>query len=263
MVFTISILAILCGRALPATAGNDGEAKIQEEIGIDERLGDFVPAGLGFLDARGDSVYLEEFFDKPVVLTLVYYHCPTICKPLLSGVSEVVGKAPLVPGEDYHLLTVSFDEFDSPRTATPIRKDFVASLDRKPGAESWRFLTADSTTIARLTGAVGFRFSRREKDFAHGTSLIVLSPGGKIVRYLYGLRFMPFDLRMAVTEANKGNVAPSIARVLRFCFSYDPEGRKYVFNATRVAGTGILLLAFGWVFYISTVGKIRKGKTKV
>ncbi len=261
-VLTISICIIVCGLCSGTLSATGGEISEAGDIGIDEKLGDFVPPGLAFVDAQGDSVRFEDFLGKPVVMTLVYFHCPTICKPLLSSVSEVVGKTPLTPGVDYNLLTISFDEFDNPRTASPIKKDFVTSLNKKPGADSWRFLTADSATIAGLTDAVGFRFARREKDFAHGASLIVLSPNGKIVRYLYGLRFMPFDLRMAVSEANKGNVAPSIARVLRYCFSYDPEGRRYVFNVTRVAGTGILLLAFGWVFYISTLGKVRKGKQK-
>ena len=260
-VLTISILAILCGLPTSAVAAATA-SEVPGEVGIDEKLGDFVPADLGFVDSAGDSVRLGDFLDKPVILTLVYYHCPTICKPLLGGISEVVAKTPLTPGKDYNLLAISFDHFDSPATAAPIRKDFVTSLKDKAGADSWRFLTADSTTIAALTDAVGFRFTRTEEDFAHGTSLIVLTRDGKIVRYLYGLRFMPFDIRMAVSEANKGTVAPSIARVLRYCFSYDPEGRKYVFNATRVAGTGILLLAFGWVVYISTTGRSRREKVK-
>ena len=231
------------------------------EIGIDEKLGDFVPMDLGFLDADGDSVYLRDVIDKPTVLTLVYYHCPTICKPLLGGVVEVMDKTNLEPGYDYNVLTISFDETDTPQSADAIRDNFTEALEKDLVPGAWRFLTADSSTIARLTDSVGFRFVRRENDFAHGTSLIFLSPDGKIVRYLYGLRFMPFDLKMAVVEAGKGSVAPSIARVLQYCFSYDPEGRKYALNVNRLVGTVILLFAVGWVVYLSAAGR-RKRKAR-
>jgi protein SCO1/2 len=231
------------------------------EIGIDEKLGGFVPMDLGFLDADGDSVYLRDVIDKPTVLTLVYYHCPTICKPLLGGVVEVMDKTNLEPGYDYRVLTISFDETDSPESADVIRANFTDALERDLVDGAWQFLTADSVTIARLTDSVGFRFVRRENDFAHGTSLIFLAPDGKIVRYLYGMRFMPFDLKMAVVEANKGSVAPSIARVLQYCFSYDPEGRRYALNVNRLVGTVILLFAVGWVIYLSTAGR-RKRKAR-
>ena len=230
-------------------------------IGIEEKLGAFVPAELGFLDANGDSVYLGALIDKPTILTLVYYHCPTICKPLLSGVVEVVNKTDLTPGRDYTLLTISFDETDTPESAALIRTNFATAVERELAPDAWRFLTGDSVTIARLASAVGFGFQRREQDFAHATSLIVLSAEGKIVRYLYGLRYMPFDPRMAVLEATRGTPAPSIARVLEYCFSYDPEGRRYALNLNRVAGVGILLFAVGWVLYITSTGR-RRGKVE-
>jgi protein SCO1/2 len=230
-------------------------------IGIDERLGDYVPMDIGFLDADGDSVYLRDVITRPTLLTLVYYHCPTICKPLLGGVAEVVDRSELNPGKDYDLLTVSFNELDTPETARPIKDNFTHPLRRVVETNSWRFLTGDSVAIAGLTGAVGFGFERQEKDFAHGAALIVLSPDGKIVRYLYGMRYQPFDLKMAVTEASKGTIAPSIARVLNYCFSYDPEGRKYVFNTTRVVGAGVLIFAVGWVFYMSASNRNRRKKS--
>lgn len=234
--------------------------KPQGGVGIDERLGSFVPLDLGFLDSSGDSVYLRQAITRPTILTLVYYHCPTICKPLLGEVAHVVARTELVPGEDYNLLTVSFNSEDTPETARTIKENFTESLDTV-GENGWRFLTADSATIAALTEAVGFSFERTDGDtFAHGTALIVLSPEGKIVRYLYGIRFLPFDIKMAVTEATKGNVAPSIARVLQYCFSYDPDGRRYVFNVTRVAGAGILLFAFGWVVYMGAGARRHRGK---
>ncbi|MDH3215656.1 MAG: SCO family protein [Candidatus Krumholzibacteria bacterium] len=259
-ILILSILSgvIVFGRS-SSVRSQDHDPKDILEIGIEEKLGDFVPMQLGFLDASGDSVFLGDIVDKPTIMTLVYYHCPSVCKPLLGGIVEVVDKSDLKAGEDYNLLTISFDERDTPESATTIKTNFTNSLKKDIVQGGWRFLTADSVTIAHLTDAVGFRFKRDNEDFAHGTSLIVLSPDGKIVRYLYGMRFMPFDLKMAVTEATKGTVAPSIARVLQYCFSYDPAGRRYALNVTRVMGTGILLAALGWVVYLTSFGR-RKGK---
>jgi len=232
-----------------------------DSIGMDELLGAYAAENLGFLDADGDSVYLRDVIRRPTVIALVYFHCPTICKPLLGGVAELIEKTELTPGEDYDVFTISFDEHDNPTSAREIRESFADPIKKiKPGG--WRFLTADSTTIAEFTNSVGFHFKRREKDFAHPSGLIVLSPDGKIVRYLYGLQFMPFDLKMAVTEANEGKVAPTIARVLRFCFSYDPEGQRYVFNVNRIAGASIVLLMVGWVVYITTIGRRHRERSK-
>jgi len=242
-----------------AVAQDAGEAPA---IGVSERLGEYVPLDLVFLDANGDSVRIGDCLDKPAVLSLVYFHCPTICKPLLTNIADVVERTDMDPGKEYNLVTVSFDEHDTPTSATEIKRYITTSKEKLNREGAWRFLTGDAETIKSLTDAVGFGMERQEKDFAHGAALIVIAPDGKIVRYLYGLRYQPFDLKMAVAEADKGNITPTVARVLRYCFSYDPEGRRYVLNVTRLAGTGGLLLAVGWVFYITTVGRKRKEKVR-
>ncbi len=242
-IFTLVLTLGIVRVGVVSGAKAPGRAPAQLEVGIEEKLGEYVPLDLGFVDADSDSVYLRDVIDKPTVLTLVYYHCVHICLPLLSGVADVVSKTDLVPGTDYNLLTVSFDPVDNPETARRIRTDITATLNKKLPGNAWRFLTGDSASAAKLTDATGFRVKREGKDFAHGTALIVLSPDGKIVRYLYGLSYMPFDLKMAVIEARKGEVGPSVARVLRFCFSYDPKGHRYVFNMTRAVGAVVLFAA--------------------
>lgn len=249
-----------CSHAVPVLGDPGVVGNEAGDIGIEEKLGEYVPLDLRFVDTHGDSVTLRDLIDRPTILTLVYYHCPTICKPLLTNVADVVKKTDLRPGEDYNLLTVSFDEYDTPETAAAMRSNIVSAVPDLD-ATGWRFLTGDLATISRLTASVGFNVRRRgDKDFAHGASLIVLSPDGKIVRYLYGLSYLPFDLKMAVTEAKEGTVVPTLVRVLKFCFSYDPEGQRYVFNATRIVGAGMLLFAFGWIGIITILG--RKGPRK-
>lgn len=257
----VVVIATLGASAPIAVSGEDAKEP-SEEIGIIEQLGGHLPLELGFLDSEGDSIYLRDIVTRPTILTLVYYHCPTICRPLLTNVADVVGKTDLEPGADYNLVTISFDEFDTPGTAANMKKNVTTALEGRLAPDAWRYLVGDSTTIEALTSAVGFNASRKGKDFAHGTALIVLSPNGKIIRYLYGLEFMPFDVKMAVAEATEGQVVPSIARVLQYCFSYDPEGRRYVVNVTRVAGAGTLFVAIGYVFFITMITRKRKEREK-
>jgi protein SCO1/2 len=126
--------------------------------------------------------------------------------------------------------------------------------------EAWRFLTGDRENIQKLTEAIGFRFKRGGKNFLHPVSLVILSSDGKVSRYMYGTEILPFDLKMALLEASEGRVGPAISKVLRFCFSYDPKGRKYVFNTLKV--TGIVTLAFALSFILFLVVKGKRTQPK-
>jgi protein SCO1/2 len=123
----------------------------------------------------------------------------------------------------------------------------------------WKWLTGDSANVSRLLNTLGYRVKKEGDEFIHPASIIVISPQGKITRYLHGTYFLPFDLKMAVVEASEERSSPTINKVLKFCFSYDAEGKKYVFNITKVAGTIILLFA-GGLFLFLAYGKRRKTK---
>jgi protein SCO1/2 len=228
--------------------------------GIDEKLGDYVPLDLVLVDEMGDSVRLGSLIDRPTIVTLVYYTCPSVCRPLLNEVSDMLGKLmelKLRPGEDYRVLTISFDEHDGPEGSARLKKEYLNQLpDGFPG-EAWVFLTGDVESIHKFTESVGFYFKRSGDDFAHPTTLVVLSPQGKITRYLYGAEYLPLDLKMALYEASEGRVGPTIARMLKFCFSYDPKGRKYVLNLTRVIGTGMIISLIGFAVFLAAAGRRR------
>lgn len=219
-------------------------------VGVDEHLGQHLPLELSFHDADGDTLRLGEIIDRPTILTLVYYRCPGICSPLLSGLVDVLGKLDLEAGVDYEVLTISFDPTETPDLARRKRANHLQTLQEQFPQGAWRWMTGDSAAIARLTNAVGFRYQRAGKDFTHPGLLTILSPAGKIVRYLYGITFLPFDLKLAVMEAAEGKVGPTISRVLLFCFSYDPEGQTYVFNILKVTGLLIMLFAAAFVLYL-------------
>nr|NQU88895.1 SCO family protein [Bacteroidota bacterium] len=206
-----------------------------ELLGIYEKLDDYVPDDLVFTNENGVEVNFKSLIDKPTVLVLVYFTCPGICSPLLDGIADVIGKTDLELGKDYQVLTVSFNEKETYDLAKSKKKNYVKQIKKDIDDSHWMWMVGDSTNIANLTNSVGFRFKREGDDFIHAAAIMVLSPDGKITRYLYGTYFLPFDLKMALAEAAKGKSGPTINKILNYCFSYDPEGKKYVFNITKVS----------------------------
>jgi protein SCO1/2 len=224
-----------------------GDKKI--EVGIDEQLGKSIPLNEYFVDENGIKVQLKDLFAKPTVLSFVYYNCPGICSPLLMEVADIINKSELVAGVDYNVVSISMDEFETPKDAMERKQTFFKTLDKNIPPESWKFLTGDSATIKKVADAVGFYFKRNGKDFLHAGAFIFIDNKGKICRYLFpsyserrGFGILPFDFKMSVIETSEGKVTPTMAKVLQFCFSYDPEGQTYVLNFTRIFGAGILII---------------------
>jgi len=233
------------------------------EVGINEELGTVVPGDISFVNEHGDSVTLGELVDRPTLLALVYYTCPSICRPLLAEVSEMLGKLEKVdtlPDRDYRVITVSFDTSDSPAGSARVKDEYYHALPDGFPRDSWTFLTGDSASIARLTHAVGFAFKKTGEDFAHPTTLVVLSKDRKITRYLTGAKYLPLDIKMALFEAREGRVGATIVKFYQFCFSYDPSGNKFVLNATRVVGLGSVAGVLAIVGFVAVSGRRRKKK---
>jgi protein SCO1/2 len=237
------------------------------DIGIDEKLGSYIPQDAQFYDENGNEVFIRELLTGPTVLTLVYYNCPGICNPLLFELSNVVNKSDLEPGYDYNIVSISIDKYETPEIAAKKKQEFFSGLDKDISAESWRFLTGDIENIKKVTESAGFYFKREGKELRHAGALIFIDKDGKICRYLFpsytenhGYGILPFDFKMAVLETSQGKETPTIARVLRFCFSYDTEGQNYTINFTRIFGLGILLLAV--IFFLIIKLKPKKELSK-
>jgi len=230
----------------------------EQEIGIDEHLNDTIPLHLQFFNERNEVIKLDDLIDGPTVLAFVYFNCPSICNPLQEGLAEVIEKVDLELGKDYKVITISFDYRDTPEQAVKKKRNFTTKIgDEK--AKHWYYLTADSSTITQILGSVGYKIKVAGLDYIHPSVLVVVSPAGKITRYLYGIRFMPFDLKMAVIEAQKGLSRPTVNRILEFCFSYEPEGRKYSLQVTKVVGT-LTLIILG-IFFLILVLRRKNAKT--
>jgi protein SCO1/2 len=212
------------------------------EIGIIEHLGDTIPMNLWFLNEASDTVTLGQLINKPTILFFVYFDCPNLCSPLMDGVADMVSKLDLTLGKDFQIITISFNTKDTPEKARQKKENFVQKIS-KENQKYWIYLTGAQKNINSITESIGFKYKAQGLDFAHASAIMVLSPKGKITRYLYGLTFLPFDVKMAIVEAQKGLARPTINRVLEYCFAYNPGSKTYTIQITRIIGTITLLIA--------------------
>ena len=247
--FVVSF-ALMLHSGVYAQSGNP------EEVGIVEHLDTIIPSSITFNNEEGKPVQLKGLVTKPTILSLIYYDCPGICPALRSGVSDAIEKMGLELGKDFQVITVSFNYDDTPAEAVVKKKNFLGKHSRDH-ADQWNYLTGDSANIYALTHTVGYNFQRAGNDFIHPSCIIVLSPEGKVTRYLYGTSYLPFDVKMALIEARKGQSRPTINRVLEYCFSFDPEGRRYTLQVTKIAATVIIFFAV-LLFIILIVRSSRK-----
>jgi protein SCO1 len=229
-----------------------------QEVGIDEKLGETLPLDLVLRDEDGKEVSLRSLIDKPTLLTLNYFRCAGICTPQLRAVADVANKTDAVPGRDFQILTVSFDDRDTAEIAAQKRTNYLAEIKRPFPPSAWRFLTGDAATTKRLADAVGFHFKRTGDDFIHAAAIIFISPKGSVTRYMYGLTYLPADVQMAALEAARSEARPTIAKFLSICFGYDPQGRRLVLTITSVAATVTMVAAVVFVVFISRRGRGKK-----
>ncbi|MCY1632896.1 SCO family protein [Marinifilum sp. D737] len=228
------------------------------EVGVIEHLEEYIPEDIMITNEAGQLVNLKKQIDKPTALIFVYYRCPGICSPLMDGLAEVIEKSDLELSEDYQVLTISFDPTETIDLAIKKKNNYKSLVKGKNTEEGWKFFTADSLNIAKATQSMGFRYKKTGNDYTHAATVIVLSPEGKITRYLNGTYFLPFEFKLAILEASKGQAGPTINKILQYCYSYDPVGQAYVLNITKITGT--IILAMGIIIFLLLV--IRKPRRK-
>jgi len=231
------------------------QSKDLPNLGIDEKLGQYVPLDLTFVDENGQTVSLRQLIHRPTILALVYLHCPNVCSLLLQNLADTLDRLPAEPDKEYKVISISFDEKEKPDLALQKKKTYLKMIQKPFPEDAWKFLTGDKQNIHELTDAIGFHFKRVGQDFEHPVALIILAPDGKIIRYMYGTEPLPFDLKMALVEASQGKIGPAISKVVRFCFSYDPKANKLVFNTLKVTGTVTLLFALSFIVFLLFKGK--------
>ena len=233
-------------------------AQDNQPVGIAEKLGQTIPLDAEFYDESGNLVQLKSVITKPTILMFVYYRCPGICNPLMTEVANIVGKMDLELGKDYQIVTISFDPEEKPELAADKKDNYLSLIKRKVDPNGWRFFTGDSVNIHRVTDAAGFFYKKENGTWVHAGMLTVISPSGKIARYLYGIQHLPLDVKLAIMEASEGRTGPTIAKVLSFCYAYDPAGQRYALDIVRVCG--VVFLGLVGVFVI--VFLVKPGKKK-
>jgi protein SCO1 len=225
-------------------------------VGIEQHLDGQVPADLAFVDDTGRPVKLGDYFGKkPLILNLVYYNCPMLCGEALAGLSASMKMIKFDVGNEFDVVTVSFNPKETPQVAAQKKVDYLKRYGRPNASAGWHFLTGPPESINALTKAVGFQYQydATKDQYAHATAIMVLTPQGRISRYFYGVDFPPKDLRMGLVEASEGKIGNAVDQVLLYCYHYDPVAGKYgavVSNMLKIGGGLTILLVGGLILIL-------------
>lgn len=241
----IYILLLLL--SMPALAVEGGQQEL-EGVDVDEQLGDVLPLQLEFVDHEGTAVALGDYFRDgvPVILTMNYFRCPMLCGLQLNGLTSALSELEWTPGERFRLVTVSINPEEGPELAAAKRANHLEMLGRGEDVD-WAFLTGDAEAIDQLAEAIGYqyRYVASTGEYAHPAALTFVSPEGVITRYLNGLSYEAFDMRMALLEASEGRIGSPVDQIFLGCFIYDPVTGGYVRNAwmfMRIGGALTVLV---------------------
>ncbi len=251
---------------LDADAGEGGQAKtdlaarMPDElalVGVDQKLDDMLPLDLEFRDEYGKLVRLGDYFNrgKPVVLNLGYYECPMLCSLMLNGLLVSVKDLSWLPGDEFEIVTVSIDPGEGSELALAKKKSYLAELTKGDDAkmslasQGWHFLTGDQANIEQLSQAAGWRYqyNAKQDQYAHPSAIMIVTPDGRLSRYLFGVKFDSRTLRLSMVEAGEGKVGSLMDQFLLTCFQYDPESGSYTATAVGIMrlGGGLTVLVLG------------------
>jgi protein SCO1/2 len=217
-------------------------------VSLEQRLNQQVPLDLSFRDDTGRLTPLSSYFGgKPVILAMVYYQCPMLCTQILNGLVMSLRGMSLESGRDFEVVAVSIDPTETSDLAARKKAEYLRRYAKS--STGWHFLTGAEPQIRQLAEAVGFRYAYdpRTKQYAHASAIMVLTPGGRLSRYFYGIEYAPRDLRLGLVEASENKIGSPADQILLYCYHYDPSTGKYsaiVMNIVRLAGA-LTLLIFG------------------
>ena len=253
--FIVALLVLASGTAVQAGNAPQRPPSLQG-IGIEQRLNANVPLDTPFRDEQGSEVRLGKYFQgRPVLLVPVYYTCPMLCSQVLSGVVAGLRPLSLKPGRDFEIVAFSFNPSETTADATRERDLYTRRYSSRAGIAGWHFLTGSPESIKAVTDAIGFhyRYDPALKIFVHGSGVMVLTPEGKISRYLYGVEYEPKDLKLGLVEASHNRIGSRVDQVLLFCYHYDPATGKYsllVLNTLKLAAALTVLAGAAMLIWL-------------
>jgi protein SCO1 len=229
---------------------------ITKGVSFDQRLNAPVPLDTVFRDEAGQTVPLRTYFgDKPVVLALVYYKCPSLCNLTLTEMASALGRVALQPGRDYDAVVVSIDPSETPALAAEKKSNYAKVFKRAGFNAGWHFLTGSQDSISRLAAAVGFhyRWDEPTHQFVHAAGIMIVTPEGKLSRYFYGVQYIPADLRLSLVEASEHKIGSPVDYALLYCFHYDPSQGKYtlaIVNVLKLAAGATVIALGALIFFL-------------
>jgi protein SCO1/2 len=217
-------------------------------VGVDQRLNTQLPLNLMFTDETGQQVPLSSYFGKrPAILALVYYKCPMLCSEELNGLTSALEMVRFVPGKDFDIIVVSIDPTEGPALAAAKKAIYVKRYGRPETAGGWHFLTGTQTNIDALTRAVGYRYVKipgpdgKLTQFAHASSIQIVTPEGKLAQYYMGVEYSPKDMLLGLDEASSNRIGSPVDNILTYCYHYDPQTNTHSLIVARVVQLGGLL----------------------
>ena len=263
-----SLIFLFCGPPSRAAAGTpalpsnaNSPRPILRDVGIDQKLNDLIPLDLVFRDENGIAVRLGEYFrQKPVILVLAYYDCPMLCTLVLNGLLDSLKQMTFNVGQQFEVVTVSFDPTEKPSLAAAKKAIYVSIYNRPGVAAGWHFLTGDEPSIRQLTQTVGFHYNYdpQTRQYIHATGIMVLTPEGHLARYFYGVRYPAGNLRLGLVEASQGKIGSPVDEVLLYCSQYDPATGKYsvvISHVLKLAALVTILSLVALILAMSLGGK--------
>ena len=246
-------VALVSAAVLASAQPAQERPTLLRDVGYDQRLGEQVPLDLVFRDEVGRLIPLRSLFrGRAMVLSLVYYQCPMLCTLTLNGLASALSVLTFDVGKEFDVVTVSFEPKETAPLAAAKKKAHLERYQRPGAAEGWHFLTGDAPAIAALTRAVGFRYvwDAETRQYAHPAGLVVLTPDGRIARYMYGVEYAPRDLRLALVEASQRRIGNPVDTVLLYCYQYDPARGRYAASVLRLVRLGGILTVLGLASFV-------------
>lgn len=250
LVYTVLLVTVM---SASAQVYKDEVSELQG-VDVIEHLGETIPLDIPFIDDNGQEVSLQKYFnkDKPVLLMLGYFECPMLCNLVFNGIVTSTKQLDILPGVDYQMVSVSINHREDYNLASAKKTNYLTALDIESAKDGWAFLTGDSVNIKRLADAVGFqyRYDENIKQYAHPAVIYLLSPSGKITRYLYGVEYDVKNLKLGLLEASEGKIGNTLDRIILYCYHYDPDAKGYVVfagNVMKLGGAITLTLLAGFV----------------
>jgi len=245
LLLLLSAFALLPLRALAVERMEDLPPELQG-VGIFEKLNGSVPLDLEFKNEDGEVIKLRDAFGKdlPVILTLNYSDCPMLCSLQLDAMVDTLKELDWVAGREFRIITVSINPAEIPARAKLTKQKYAKEYGKLATSDGWRFLVSPKEeNVKQLADAVGFgyRYNEERKEYMHAAALMILTPSGKISRYLTGVQYERTTLRMSLLEAAEGKIGTTMDQILLYCYHYDPSTKRYSVAAMNLMRIGALL----------------------